>query len=332
MSTPKTLQLPSGVQRRTIETSRGAFAALEALPVNGVHERQPALLVPGYTGSKEDFLLILQALAAAGRQVVAIDMRGQFETPGGDDPSEYRLDALAADVATIAEQLGPDPEGKGIHLLGHSLGGLVAREALLAGTVLARGDDPPDPPAKRRPGGDTPSARPASPAITSLTLMSSGPGALTGPRSVILEALLTELNGTAPSALRAEVERIWKTRLEPEAVAGGVPVEIIDFLRTRLLHSSPLGLRVMGEALLGCPDRVQALAGLDGLPFMVVYGENDDAWEPTAQEDMAARLGAQRVCIPAAAHSPAVEAPATTASTLTAFWNSVECSRARLRN
>ena len=303
MSTPTTLHLPSGVQRRTIETSRGAFAALEALPVHGVHERQPALLVPGYTGSKEDFLLILQALAAPGRRVVCIDMRGQFETPGGDDPAEYRLDALAADVAAIADQLGPGPEDKGLHLLGHSLGGLVARETLLAGT----------------------------PGVTSLTLMSSGPGALTGPRSVILQALLTELNGIAPGALRAEVERIWETRLEPEAVAGGVPTEIIDFLRTRLLHSSPMGLRAMGEALLGCPDRVQALADLDGLPFMVVYGENDDAWEPAAQEDMAARLGAQRVCIPAAAHSPAVEAPDTTASTLTAFWNSVECSRARSR-
>ena len=303
MSTPKTLQLPSGVQRRTIETSRGAFAALEALPVNGVHERQPALLVPGYTGSKEDFLLILQALAAAGRRVVAIDMRGQFETPGGDDPAQYRLDELAADVAMVADQVDPGPEGTGLHLLGHSLGGLVAREALLAGAPMA----------------------------SSLTLMSSGPGALTGPRSVILQALLTELDGTAPGDLQAEVERIWKTRLEPEAVAGGVPVEIIGFLRTRLLHSSPMGLRAMGEALLSCPDRTQALADLDRLPFMVVYGENDDAWEPAAQEDMAARLGAQRICIPAAAHSPAVEAPDTTASTLTAFWNSAECSRARSR-
>ena len=105
MSTPKSLQLPSGVRRRTIETSRGKFAALEALPVTGVRERQPALLVPGYTGSKEDFLLILQALAAAGRQVIAIDMRGQYETPGGDDDAAYQLDALAADVAMIADWL-----------------------------------------------------------------------------------------------------------------------------------------------------------------------------------------------------------------------------------
>ena len=105
MSTPKALQLPSGVRRLTIETGRGKFAALEALPPSGVRERQPALLVPGYTGSKEDFLLILQALAAAGRQVVAIDMRGQFETPGADDAADYQLGALAADVAMVADWL-----------------------------------------------------------------------------------------------------------------------------------------------------------------------------------------------------------------------------------
>ena len=323
------------MRRLTIETARGAFAALEALPPSGVCERQPALLVPGYTGSKEDFLLILQALAAAGRQVVAIDMRGQFETPGAEDPAAYRLDALAADVAMIAGWLGEgrngssgssgtsgwsgssgssgtsgasgfsgssgSPGGPGVHLLGHSLGGLVTREVLLAEEAR----------------------------VSSLILMSSGPGALTGPRAQILEGLLAELDGTGPSGLGAEIERIWQTRMEPEATAGGVPPAIIDFLRTRLLSSSPTGLKAMAQTLLTCPDRTRALARQHAAPVMVLYGENDDAWEPAAQEDMAARLRAQRVCIPAAAHSPAVEAPETTASTLTSFWNATECRRAR---
>jgi hypothetical protein len=39
---------------------------------------------------------------------------------------------------------------------------------------------------------------------------------------------------------------------------------------------------------------------------------------------MAQRLGARRLCIPAAMHSPAVEAPATTASALTQFWDAAE--------
>jgi pimeloyl-ACP methyl ester carboxylesterase len=328
VSTPKALQLPSGVRRLTIETSRGKFAALEALPPSGVRERQPALLVPGYTGSKEDFLLILQALATAGRQVVAIDMRGQFETPGADDAAAYQLGALAADVALVADWLseGHDSaaggdDGRGVHLLGHSLGGLVTREVLLAQATQ----------------------------ISSLTLMSSGPGALSGPRARVLQELLAELDSSAPGGpgpdglgpdglgadprgpdrLAAEVERIWRTRMQPEAVAGGVPAPIIDFLGTRLLSSSPTGLVAMAETLLTCPDRTPALARLDAVPLMVLYGENDDAWDPAAQEDMAARLRAQRICIPAAAHSPAVEAPETTASTLTSFWNATECRRAR---
>jgi pimeloyl-ACP methyl ester carboxylesterase len=251
--------------------------------------------------------------------VVAIDMRGQFETPGADDAAAYQLGALAADVALVADWLseghdgaaasaggpGSGPSGpgggRGVHLLGHSLGGLVAREVLLARAAR----------------------------ISSLTLMSSGPGALTGPRAQILQALLAELDGIGPDRLGAEVERIWRTRMEPEAVSGSVPPAIIDFLRTRLLSSSPTGLRTMAETLLACPDRTPALARLDSVPLMVLYGENDDAWDPAAQEDMAARLRAQRICIPAAAHSPAVEAPETTASTLTSFWNATECQQAR---
>jgi pimeloyl-ACP methyl ester carboxylesterase len=324
VSTPRTLRLPDGVRRVTVETARGPFAALEALPAAGVAERQPALLIPGYTGSKEDFLPVLGPLAGAGRRVIAIDMRGQYESPPAADADGYDLAALAADAALIADMIGgsgdpaasrdtagsrpdssrPDSSlrygGHHVHLLGHSFGGLVAQELLLAQTAR----------------------------IGSLALMSSGPGALTGPRAAVLRAILAELEPSVPSGLRAEVKRLWDTQMEPAAVADGVPTEIVDFLRTRMLRSCPTGLWSMARGLLACPDRTPALAA-SGAPLLVVYGENDDAWAPSIQNDMAQRLGAERVCIPMAAHSPAMEAPETVASILTRFWNSVETSRGR---
>src|SRR5262249_51649664 len=111
----------------------------------------------------------------------------------------------------------------------------------------------------------------------SLTLMSSGPGALTGPRAELLRAVLAELEPGVPNGLGAAVQRLWYTQLEPAAVADGVPADIVDFLRTRMLRSCPTGLWSMGRGLLGCPDRTSALAAL-GAPLLVVYGENDDAW------------------------------------------------------
>ena len=69
-------------------------------------------------------------------------------------------------------------------------------------------------------------------------------------------------------------------------------------------------------------ELAEVVAG--GLPALVVYGENDDAWPPAQQEQMARRLDAERVCIPGAAHSPSIDAPVTTAAILTNFWNDAE--------
>src|SRR6201995_3871657 len=103
VSTPTSLSLPDNVRRSVTEPRRGSFAALEAMPGTGVCERQPAVLVPGFTGSKEDFLAILHQLGAAGRRVLAIDQRGQYQTPGPDDPAAYAIRELGADVAAIVD-------------------------------------------------------------------------------------------------------------------------------------------------------------------------------------------------------------------------------------
>ena len=64
MSTPRSLEMPDHVRSATVQTARGTFAVLEAQPCRGVSYRKPALLVPGFTGSKEDFLAVIGLLGA----------------------------------------------------------------------------------------------------------------------------------------------------------------------------------------------------------------------------------------------------------------------------
>lgn len=289
MSTPSTLDLPRGVRRRTVESERGDFAALEAVPEAGRGELGTALLVPGYTGSKEDFIPVLGRLAAAGRRVFAIDMRGQYQTPGPVTPDAYDPVELGKDVAALARATAA------AHLLGHSFGGLVSREAVLGGSV----------------------------ALVSLTLMSSGPAALPSPRADELRTMRALLDGVAPDERGAKVAEIWHSVLEPQAVADGVPPPAVAFLRERMLSNSPAGLAAMAAHLLSATDKTADLAESD-VPVLVLYGEDDNAWPPALQADMALRLGARRASIARAAHSPAVEAPAATAHALTSFWNAAE--------
>lgn len=269
-------------ERRTVRTPSGPVAVLDT----GPGQLTPVLLVPGYTGSKEDFAPLLDRLAAAGRRTVAIDLPGQYESPGPDDPAAYGIDILAADVAAVVADMRARP-----HLLGHSFGGLVGRAAVLA----------------------------APSTVSSYVLLDSGPAAAVGERRSRLEALEPVLDSGGLPAVYAAIEAAGATDPRWQAT----PVDLRDFLKRRFLASSAAGLKGMGDALRHEPDRVDQLAAA-GVPLLVACGVDDDAWPPAVQEEMAHRLRAGFVAIPGAQHSPAVENPDETARILLDFWSTVD--------
>ncbi|HEX8094324.1 alpha/beta fold hydrolase [Jatrophihabitans sp.] len=275
--------LPSGTIAALDNIDTGDSATAGSQPARPV-----VLLVPGYTGSKEDFLPLLRPLADAGYRAVAIDQRGQFESAWATSPAGYTFQALAEDVCQLAAELAP--AGSRLHLVGHSLGGLVGRAAVLAKSEL----------------------------FDSFTLMSSGPAALTGQRRTLLDAGELVLARWGMAGLWSQIEA--SAQADPKYARSSPALR--DFLRTRFMATDPVGLQVMGNALRTVEDGTDELSRT-GLPMLVLHGESDDAWAPALQAEMARRLGAAHVVIAAAAHSPAVENPVATVRALLRFWQSL---------
>ncbi|SEO71808.1 alpha/beta fold hydrolase [Trujillonella endophytica] len=274
-------------------TFAGRAGPLAALDTGGDGARGTVLMVAGFTGSKEDFAPLLAPLSAAGHRVVAMDQRGQFESPGPDDPARYTVAELAEDLLAVARVLAGET---GVpHLLGHSFGGLVARAAVLS--------------------------RPA--AFRSLTLLGSGPSELVGPRVALLDHLGPLLDRGGVPLVHETLEQLSMT--DPKAQA--VPEPTRAFYARRFLANSAAGLRGMADAMTSEPDRVAELAAT-GIPVLVAHGMADDAWTPAAQADMARRLGARHAVIPGSIHSPAIENPPETLALLQDFWTSVSVSPA----
>ncbi|WP_274561832.1 alpha/beta fold hydrolase [Streptomyces spiramyceticus] len=277
MSRPPTFTPPPGTRALTLRTSRGTFAALEAGPLLG-EPRGRALLLPGYTGSKEDFIAMLVPLAQAGYRVVAVDGLGQYESEGPEGQASYAQGELARDVLAQAEAVGGP-----VHLVGHSLGGQIARAAVLK--------DPAP--------------------FASLTLMSSG-SAQVSPAQQQKVKMLTEALATLT------MDEVWDAMqaLDPPEDTDTDSAA----LRARWLRHNPTQLIATGRQLTVEPDRVAELAAVP-MPVHVVSGVTDDTWPVPLLDDMAERLHAHRTVIEGAQHSPNTDRPEETAKALVEFWD-----------
>lgn len=282
MSRPPTLELPAGARAYRLATARGGFAVLDA----GTAVLGTALLVPGFTGSKEDFIALLEPLALAGYRVVAVDGRGQHETGGPAEESAYAQHELAADVLAQTDALGATGP---VHVLGHSLGGLIVRAAAIAAPELS---------------------------WASLTIMSSGPAAIAAEQQARTRLLVEALPVMG-------MEGVWQAMRAMDAEnadAPDLPPAVGEFLYRRWMGNVPEQLIATGRQLIAEPDRVAELAAVP-IRVLVLSGAVDYAWPPEWLDDMALRLGARRVVVKGAEHSPNVEQPEATAEALIDFWS-----------
>lgn len=281
--------VPAEVDPLVLDLDVGEITALRAQPRDTawrrVAGRGSVLLVPGFTGSKEDHLALLPLLAARGWDAWAFSQRGQGDSAAPVGTGSYRLADFVGDALEVAAVVSAAGDGQPVHLVGHSFGGVVARAAAIAA--------------------------PAS--FASLTMLCSGPRGWPD-RKADVRARLLAADGTD----------LWRLDNPDRADLPDAELPEADrFLRERSERTSTDNL-LGAIAILADPgDTTDALAAT-GLPVLVAHGEDDAAWPQEWQASMARRLGASYGVVAGAGHLPNLENPTGTADLLDSYWATVD--------
>jgi pimeloyl-ACP methyl ester carboxylesterase len=228
------------------------------------------VLVPGVAGSKEDFVLLVPLLAAAGYRVESYDLAGHWESVGAgpqnlDPPREhFDFPLFLDDLVAILED-GHSPA----HVLGYSFAGLLAELALVERPDL----------------------------FASLTLMSAPPATGQVFRGVKHIGPISDMPPHRAAGLI-----LWGIRYN----LNRTPPQRIAFVRERMAVTLRLAIDDVVGLMMTMPDVADEVAAVD-IPKLIAVGEQD-LW-PTAQHTAyAQRIGA-RVAVYPTGHAPCETAP-----------------------
>ncbi|MGX5681211.1 alpha/beta fold hydrolase [Schumannella luteola] len=259
--------VPDGVTKGWHDAPSGRLATLAA----GDPASPRVVLVPGVTGSKEDFVLMLPLLAAAGYRVESFDMAGQFESadagPENLDPprKSYDHDLFVDDLISVLEA-GSAP----VHVLGYSFAGTVSQIAY-----------------SRRPE-----------LFASVTLLSAPPEPGQGFRGV---KVLGPFTGLATGRVGAAL-MIWGVRNNMNKVPPGR----LALARHRFAFTRRQSVRDIISLMKRAPDHRALLAG-SPMPKLVAVGEHD-LWPLELHQGFAEAIGARLAVYPTG-HSPCETTP-----------------------
>jgi len=258
---------PPGVEKIEIAAPSGPLSALVA----GDPAAPRVLLVPGVTGSKEDFSLVLPLLAASGFRAESYDLAGQYESwaagPERLSPPRARYDhELFVDDLLAVIGAGGAP----VHLLGYSFAGTIAAIVATAHPSL----------------------------VASLTLLSTPPMSGQAFRGV---KVLGPISGLAPGQVGAAL-MIWGVRNN----LNKAPQHRVEFVRRRFAHTRRRSVADIIGLMKRTPDLDAELAALP-IPKLVVAGEHD-LWSVEHHRAFADRIGAGML-VTAGGHSPSEDSP-----------------------
>jgi pimeloyl-ACP methyl ester carboxylesterase len=252
------------------------------------------LLVHGFGGAKEDFADHVEALASTSR-VVTFDHRGHGESGGGDDPSEYTLDRYAADTLQVADAADLPT----FRLLGHSMGGMIARRVVLGHPER----------------------------IDALVLMDTSPGP---PR------LDPELMDAAATIALEDGKQVLKPLLDAAATLDTpahqrLIAERPGYREFQERKWDALSMAMWAGTIRDMahqPDQLAAIATVE-CPTLVLVGALDAAFLDACKAMAATIPGAELVVIPEAGHSPQFEQPDAWYAALVGFLSSVDARASR---
>lgn len=270
------------LQSRSVDVGTVSLAITEA----GVGGR-PLLLVHGFTGTKEDFGDHIDALAASGHHVVALDHRGHGESDKPDDESAYSFEIMAGDVIGVADALGWDS----FALLGHSMGGMIVQ--VVASMIPER--------IERLVLMDTSykSLRFVNDSLVAMMRQMIESGGMDG---------LADTMAAAGGPLESEPHR--RVTAERSGYA--------EWTDQKLRTTSGAMYLSMLAAFGGDQDRLEALSELD-MPVLVICGEEDEPFIEASKRMASTIPNAQLAMIPDAGHSPQFENPAAWTEALSGF-------------